>query len=101
GRLAAAAGEQLAAGASGLLWLLGPADLRASGAGSFAALGERLRAALPPRTDAAGRLERGAVALNEPARAQTCLALLAAAPTLAALRAELEAAGLTEVARVG
>lgn len=94
GRLAAAAGERLGAGAVGLLWLLGPADLRAGGAASFAALAARLGRALPLATDDEGRLLAGAVALNEPARARTCLAVLLAAPALDALRAALAAAGV-------
>ncbi len=94
GRLAAAAGERLAPGAIGLLWLLGPADLRASGASSFALLAERLAAALPSAAGADRRLAAGAVPLNEPHRARTCLAALLAAPTLDRLRAALAQAGL-------
>jgi uncharacterized ferritin-like protein (DUF455 family) len=93
GRLALDLRARLRPGCVGRWTILGPADLRRSGASSFAALDAALAAALPLERRG-GLLARGCVPTSDPSAAQTALPVLVAAPSAAELAAALARVGL-------
>jgi len=96
GQVGLALERRMAPGRSGLLLLVGKRELKASGASDFAALLSALSETLPLQKagrPGAERLRRGAVALNDPARAQMVMALWLVAPTGGELKAALDTCG--------
>lgn len=93
GHVGLALERRLAPGRSGVLLLVGQRELRQSESVGFAALVERLAAALPMDKSTAG-LRSGVVPLADPTTVESALALWLAAPTGAALKTALATCGL-------
>ncbi len=96
GRLTLSWMRHAAQGTRGVLRVLGPRELRASGAGTFAEWAARLRAQAPVvRTPPPSpRIARGLVCLNDPARARSFLATFEVEPLGERGRAVSMAAGV-------
>ena len=87
GRVTVELMRQTCQGSSGLFRLVNRAGLRAQGFDDFASYAQKLNEEFPLRLEGepAPRIREGTVCLNDPARAQACLAVFQVGPSLDSL----------------